>query len=366
MTKLIDLISNKQYEQAIDLLTEMNTSNPNVETKIQLGIMECLNNQLKKGIITLESTLGELTKLSKKEKSEIYKHLGLAYLQINDKKKSNKYFKKQWPYTTKKFTCLTRMHFTSEKPITVINKKSSSEFFHKEKNFIIYNSNQYRTYISYQYWAEKILSLPPEFYLNSHNINILSWLNLLPNNINSSTKHYIFIQNPWERITDCYIYYFVLCKANTSFSSMFHKILDLNPYTPQKPNLSFKDFIHIIYTGFTELNNNIHVLLDTNLCPQTYGYESIDFDQIYTTDKLTDGLNDIISKHQLPSIPNHLLNSDQIIQTNSTTNVSEWTPSMFNKTNITNYKYFYTDDLINKVATIYKDDIDQFGFTYEN
>ena len=48
-----------------------------------------------------------------------------------------------------------------------------------------------------------------------------------------------------------------------------------------------------------------------------------------------------------------------------TKNVSDFYSDEFNNTDIPNYNYFYDDNLIEKVAFIYKDDIDRFGFTFE-
>ena len=103
---------------------------------------------------------------------------------------------------------------------------------------------------------------------------------------------------------------------------------------------------------------------DCHLISQNDRFGNIQFDEIYDYSEI----NNVLTKF------NQQLNFDyKLKKINATTkkesltkNVADFYPDEFKNVGIPNYKYFYDDDLIEKVAFIYKDDIDRFGFTFDS
>ena len=374
MTILTKLLSDQRYSEALIFLKNQAQTGSCLHTSIQIGIIEYLADQHDNSIQTLEPLVEDIltSTILDQQKADVFNTLGMAY-QHKNKQKSQYYFKQYYHVTDQPFDAIKKICSTIDPTINTM--KLYHSLVHPQKKFIISHNAKCGSSFLRHYWLKSILNinLKNESHQNIHHFYgfLLSkrseFISSNPNILQQPNyKKYIFIRNPWKRLVSCYINKFIQYPINEDLVFFFQKILN-QPYSEtKKPNLSFHDFVTIIYNAITELNDNLPLLIDTHICPQIHGYESVHFDQIFPLNQLQNGLNAIINEHQLPPIPKDLYQNKSVINSTLTTNVSDWGVAKFNPTNIPNYHYFYTDDLIEKVATIYADDIKRFGFKYED
>ena len=198
--------------------------------------------------------------------------------------------------------------------------------------------------------------------LLADNKNIYSFYsNQTITNVKNSKK-IVFIRNPWSRLVSWFCNKFIRFHNHPFERKLILMMSFFISNTSEKAGFNFREFINFLYIAKKELNPNMFIFGDPHLTPQSYRFENTIFDEIYDHADV----NTILSKF------NKELNFDYTLRTLNQTkrcprltqNVSEFYPKDFEKIGIPDYKYFYDDDLIEKVAFIYQEDIEQFGFTF--
>ena len=166
---------------------------------------------------------------------------------------------------------------------------------------------------------------------------------------------FIVVRNPWKRLVSYYVNKKILMRdKNLNFPIE----LGNNSYSG---DMTFTDLVNLL--------ENVHPSrMEEHVKCYSYGNVGLQFDRVVKVESLaTDmkkvqedlGLSDIINFEDFyyqPPSP----------YTDTTQNVSDKKPLDFDKDDIPSYEYFYTDELIEKVGKIYKQDIDLFDYKFED
>lgn len=150
-----------------------------------------------------------------------------------------------------------------------------------------------------------------------------SWLHY-PNNLYDSYYKFAFVRNPWDRLVSCWR----------------NKVINENYFKFNNSDLekmkSFENFVnHVSSLNIYKCDRHLRSqskLIDINM-----------IDYLGRLETFEDDLNQIFDRIGLPN--------KKIVQKNATSRT-------------TNYKKYYSEELVEKVAKIYSRDIQIFGYQF--
>lgn len=184
--------------------------------------------------------------------------------------------------------------------------------------------------------------------------------------INSDYVKFVIVRNPWARLVSAYINLFVRFhehgKATDAVRNTVNFIYGREDYDKNITPVSFRDFIKYICS---EKDSR----LDQHCVPQYLFLGNLNYDFIIRMESLTQDL-EILQKRlkirmELPS-----LNKTNYVGYSSEDNIDFSRISSCQLRNMKNripdYKHFYNSELMEIVKERYKQDIEQFQYSFES
>lgn len=168
-----------------------------------------------------------------------------------------------------------------------------------------------------------------------------------------SNSYYKFkvVRNPFTRVVSSY------------FQSMKHKYLEVSDgLNKDFDSITFTDFIDYLETK-NLTNCNSHYSLQKHW----YEYKIKDlFDLIIKVEDLDKGFTKLQQQTDFKNLVESNLQHVRKTKTNQQINfVVADVPWFYIQLAKPEYKYFYTPQLIQKVASLYHDDLKEYGYTYD-